>query len=854
MDNQNMDKKIKLFLAGGITVVVVACIIVFFGLTVFMSNETDKSLSEISNIYMSEMNLQLQQKFNSIVNLRLSQVDGITKGVTETGNKYSNELMNELRQNAKIREFTYLALYNKEGVAEHILGENLHIEEYGQMMESLSENGQAVGYATNEAKDKFLMLGINAEYVMQDGSESVALIAGVSMDYLSDALYLDEKDAIMYSHVIAQDGTFVIRNSDAFRKNYFDRIHAVLKEYDGKTPDDIARELRRCMDARENFSAVVNNKGERTYLFCSPIADGNVNWYLVSVMPTGKLDEAVSSLDLVRLVAMVVSVVILLLVMAVIFVLYYRLSRQQLKNTQRAKEQALRANMAKSEFLSSMSHDIRTPMNAITGMTEIALKNIDDRERVEDCLLKVRLSSKHLLGLINDVLDMSKIESGKMVLNITPISLRETMDDIVNIIQPEIKHRNQYFDVFIQKIRSEMVYCDGIRLNQILLNILSNAYKYTPEKGRIDIHVYQEDSPLGENYVRTHFIVEDTGIGMSEEFQQKIFETFEREETEEVRHIVGTGLGMPIVRSIVRLMGGTITLKSEQGKGSSFHIVLDLKIAEQSTEEMRLPKWDILVVDDNEALCLSAAENLKELGVNADWTQDGERAVEMIEERHKQGKDYQCVLIDWKMPKMDGVQTIREIRKRIGKISVFLISAYDWGDIQDEISEEEIDGFIPKPLFKSTLYSSLKKYVEGVKEETPASEQEEYDFSGIRMLLAEDIDLNWEIANEILSTVGLELDRAENGLECVEKLKASEPGYYKGILMDVRMPVMNGYDATKAIRALSRPDSDLPIIAMTADAFSDDAQRCFESGMDAHLTKPLDIKECMRTLQKYLLD
>lgn len=299
-------------------------------------------------------------------------------------------------------------------------------------------------------------------------------------------------------------------------------------------------------------------------------------------------------------------------------------------------------------------------------------------------------------------------------------------------------------------------------------------------------------------------------------------------------------------------MGGKIELQSEEGKGSTFHVIVDMKKSHLEESEMKLPEWNVLVVDDDERLCLSAVANLRDLGVHADWTLDGREAVNMIVEHHEKGEDYHFALIDWKMPNMDGIQTIHEIRKKVGKyMPIFLVSSYDWGELEDKMNSYEIEGFIAKPLFKSTLFVRLQQYMEGYKFDTEGAE-ESIDFSNKHILLSEDIDINWEIANEILSASGLILERAENGLECVNMFKDSEVGFYDAILMDIRMPIMDGYDATKAIRALNRADSSLPIIAMTADAFSDDAQRCFECGMDAHLTKPLDIRECMRTLQKYL--
>lgn len=846
-----MNRKFRRYLVTSIITAVLVCLIVFVLLAVLMSGQTRGTITDISNMYMSEMNLQLQQKFNSITNLRLDQVDGIVRRTPPTEVDYGKSMIDQLDTAAEVRDFTYLGLYSEFGEEERIRGEELIISNFDNLLLQFGEGDlRGIGVAKNAAGDKFFMFGVAAAYPLKNGGKSYALIAGVSMEYLNEALYLDEKEANMYSHVIDGKGNFVIRNGDAFRENYFQRLEETVETADGKKPQDVVKELKDSIKRRQTYSADVVVDGEARRMFCSPVSD-RVDWYWISIMTNQELDVSVTRLDKTRLVISVSSVAVILLMMMIIFIVYYKLSRKQMRELAKSRKEAVDANMAKSEFLSSMSHDIRTPMNAIIGMTEIALKNPGDRHRVEDCLNKVKLSSKQLLGLINDVLDMSKIESGKMTLSENIMSLREVMDDIVNIVRPQVMERNQFFDIFIQSIQSEKVYCDEVRLNQVLLNLLSNALKFTPENGRIDVHLYQEDSPKGTDYVRNHFLVEDTGIGMSEEFQKKIFDSFAREETEQVRHIVGTGLGTSITKSIITLMGGTIEVKSEKGKGSCFHIIVDLKRADPE-EEMVLPDWRVLVVDDNEQLCVSAVSNLEELGVRAEWTQDGREAVKMIEDHHNRQEDYHFVLIDWKMPNMDGVQTMKEIRSKVNSdVPIFLISAYDWGDIEEQLQGSHFEGFIAKPLFKSTLYSHLKQYVDGAKKEAVKA-QEEFDFQGRHILLAEDIDINWEIANEILSSVGLILDRAENGKICVDMLEASEPGYYDAVLMDVRMPVMNGYDATRAIRALDHPDHGLPIIAMTADAFSDDARQCFESGMDAHLTKPLDIKECMRTLEKYL--
>lgn len=849
-----MDKKTINFFRGSITSVIVVSIAVFIALTFFMSVKTEESVEEISYSYMSEMSIQVQQKFQSIIELRLSQVDGIIKRTWTEEAVYGEELLEDLELSGQVRDFTYLALYAGEDNTEVVYGENLSYTNDQHVMERLMNDGSVVAEAETEDGSRVLLLGKRVEYPMRNGVKSIALIAGFSMDYLSEALFLDEEDMAVYYHIIDVNGNFVIRSSGAYRESYFERIRETYSTYNGKTSEQYIQELSLAMQNDEVYYANVLIEGEGKQIYCSRLP-GNTDWYLVFAMPMDFMTKSVSELAAVRVWVTLASVLIIFVAMGIIFLLYYRLSMKQIDNLAKARREAERANMAKSDFLASMSHDIRTPMNAIIGMTGIAQKNLNDRDRVEDCLRKISLSSKHLLGLINDVLDMSKIDSGKMVLNMIPVSLREQMDDLVNIVQPQVSAKKQVFDIFIRDILSEDVICDNVRLNQVLLNLLSNAIKFTPEGGRVDVYMYQEQ-PEGEekeNVIRTHFLVKDTGIGMSPEFQAKIWDTFAREENEQVRYITGSGLGTSIAKKIVDLMGGTIELESEQGKGSTFHVTLDLQKSDVDVDGMKLPDWNILVVDDNRDLCESAVANLQELGTKAEWTQNGMKAVEMIEKRHHENDDYKFVLIDWKMPGMDGVETIREIRKRVGlDIPIFLISAYDWSDMEEAVDESMIEGFISKPLFKSTLYHRLRQYMEEAGDDQEQDSFMEADLTGKRILLAEDIDLNWEVASAILSMTGVELERAVNGQECLNMFDQSEPGYYDAILMDIRMPVMDGYDATRAIKALEREDSGLPIIAMTADAFSDDAQRCLECGMVAHIAKPIDVKECMRILNKYL--
>ena len=847
-----MNKKNMKFLRRSSAGMIIIWIVVMVLLYLFMSSATEKSIMKVSNIYMSEISDQIQEKFTSVITLRMVQLDGVYKRTPPDSEDSRETMLEQLGISAEVREFSSLGFLSEDGEIETVYGAAVTRSDTEEAVIYLINSGRIVTQGYNDSGETFLILGTEAEYQMSSGKTSISLIAAIPMEYLSEALFLYADEGGMYFHIIDGDGKFILKNADIADEDYFSRMLAGLEQYRGKTAEESIEELKSKMAARESYSAFLNYYGEEKHIYCSPIYK-NFNWYIVAVMPEGILSRSITELDTIRTVAMLIALFIIVLSMMVIFFLYHRMTWQQMQELTASRKDALRANKAKSEFLSSMSHDIRTPMNAIIGMTEIAMKNVQDPVRTEECLKKIKLSSKHLLGLINDVLDMSKIESGKMKLNEHALSLRDVMDDLVNITQPQVKAKNQHFDIFIRDIIAEDVNCDSVRLNQVLINLLSNAVKFTPEEGRIDVYVYQEPSPKGEDYVRTHFRVADTGIGMSKEFQEKIYDTFTREETEYVQQLTGTGLGMSITKSIVDLMGGSIELHSELQKGSEFHVVLDFQKAAVKEADMKLPEWKMLVVDDNEQLCTSAVANLEELGVHADWTMDGSRAVEMIEEHHKRNEDYNFVLVDWKMPKMDGIETIQKIRERVEKkIPVFLVSAYDWSDAEEEVNSSSIEGFIPKPLFKSTLFERLIQYADGYDEEQEQKEEPEADFSGKRILLAEDIDINWEDAYEILSSVGLKLERAVNGKECVEKFESSEIGYYDAILMDIRMPIMNGYEATKAIRELERADTDLPIIAMTADAFSDDVQYCIDCGMNGHLAKPIDMRECMRILQQFL--
>ena len=838
------------FLTVSLALVLLLTVCIFSFLAFFMSRKSANTISDVGSVYMVGMGEKVTQHFATTIELRLSQVESLVESF-HPEDAPAGELRDSLAVSAQIRGFESLAFYSPTGEFDMIYGDEPVLADPEPFLASMNNGDKKVAVASTDHGEKDIVLGVSAEYRMSGGETATALVASLPASHIADTLSLYSENTLVYSHIIRRDGTFVIRSGDAFRENYFDRIQALFEEQ-GENGAQYIQELEAAMDTGEDYTALLTFGSERRHLQCNKLPYSE--WFLITVLPYGQLDESVSDLSRTWLYMAFLGCAVVLTALFLVFLQYSRLLREQMAELEQARREAVHANKAKSEFLSNMSHDIRTPMNAIVGMTAIASANIDDKQQVQNCLKKITLSSRHLLGLINDVLDMSKIESGKLTLNMDQVSLREVMDSIVSIAQPQVRSKHQQFDVFIHDISTENVCCDSVRLNQVLLNILGNALKFTPEGGLIQVSLYEESSPRGEDYVRTHITVKDNGIGMTPEFKAKIFESFVREDSARVRRTEGSGLGMAITKYIVDTMGGTITVESELGKGSEFHVTLDLQRAETPEEEMILPEWNILVVDDDQQLCESTTASLKSIGVKADWALNAEKALDMLDHRAKIQDSYHIILLDWKLPDMDGITAAKEIRRRFGSDTpIMLISAYDWSEIEAEAKDAGITGFISKPLFRSTLFYGLKPFISSpdAAEETH-HEEKCADFTGRRVLLAEDNDLNWEIANELLSDLGLELEWAENGRICVDKFENSPVGFYDAVLMDLRMPVMTGYEATEAIRNLDRPDKDIPIIAMTADAFSEDIKKCLDAGMNAHVAKPIDIREVSRLLEKFI--
>ena len=519
-----------------------------------------------------------------------------------------------------------------------------------------------------------------------------------------------------------------------------------------------------------------------------------------------------------------------------------------------ALEMAKVANHAKTSFLSSVSHDIRTPMNAIMGMIPLLQEAAEDPAQVREYTQKIDAASQHLLGLINDVLDMNRIESGSAVLNIGEMNLADVIDELNTIIRPQAREKKQTFEIFATQLHYEHLLADKVRINQIMLNILSNAVKYTPEGGRIEMWV-AELPQVDPNYSRIRFTVIDNGQGMSKEFQKVLFDPFTRETDTGINEIQGTGLGMAITKSLVDLMGGTITVNSKLGGGSTFIVELELRIQEQGGDPDFWTKLGIkrmIVADDDEEICHEIMKKMSNTGVETDYATNGNRAVRMICEAHESGRPYDLVLMDWKMPGLSGTEMVRTLQKDCPvEIPILLFSAYDWGDIQKDANEVGIRQFLSKPFFMSNFREAVGRMM-GQSKDAPAVE-EKSAVAGRKVMVVDDIELNRMILVKILTTLGAVCDEVKNGQEAVEKFESSQPGEYDLILMDIQMPVLNGYEATRAIRASAHPSAQsVAIIAMTANAFVDDIRSALEAGMDAHIAKPIVMDRLTGTIREVL--
>ncbi|MCM1315304.1 MAG: response regulator [Muribaculaceae bacterium] len=838
-----MKKKLKVMLLIflGFLIIMATAVMMFRYMNERVNELNHETVQDVGYTYLSALTAETVNHSRTYFSSKFDSLDQIIDAVEgmELDGEY---IKSEIESGA-----TYIAMLTEDGERVTLRGDDTFKPLDKESFDYTIEHEEDKVILVENDKNNRMIEMVNTRNFELGGTKYKALMCGIHPDTLNTVLNLFYGEEMVYSFVIRQaDTAFVVRNENADTDTYFQRISRMYEDYDGMVAEDYINQIGEAMSKNETYHSAFMIDGDLRMLYARPFSYSN--WYLVTFMRYNEINQIIDTNNAKISDIFNMCLVGLFIVFIAVFAGYATFSYNQIKKQNELRRVAVSANKAKSEFLSNMSHDIRTPMNVIIGMTDIAASNIDDKQRVQECLSKITRSSHHLLSLINDVLDMSKIESSKMTLSMVQISFRENLENVVTMIQPQINAKHQNFNVYINSIISEDVYCDSLRLNQILINLLSNAVKYTQVEGDISLTLTQENSPKGEDYVRNHIYVKDNGMGMTEDFVKVIFESFVREDRKRVTKEEGTGLGMAITKHIVDIMGGTIEVKSRVNEGSEFHVTLDLKKGDTDMNNMDLEGLKVLVVDDDEELCQTAMQSLKEIGAFPEYATSCEEAVEMV----KGSSDkYDVILVDWHMPESNGVETTKKIREfTIDDMPIILISVYDLSEVESEARGAGINGFILKPLFKSTLFFGIKQYMGSeVIEEIPDNE---ITFDGGKVLLAEDNELNAEITTDILTEAGFEVDWAENGRVCAEKFQYSEVNHYRAVLMDIRMPIMNGYEATQKIRSMERPDNDIPIIAMTADAFAEDVAKAAEAGMNGHVAKPVDVNALFHILRREL--
>ena len=863
-------------------VLILSLLLTYFLMTGTMNSINDASEQEALAL-LTENAVQMNNIIKNQLTSNWKQIDTVCMGLEHLESHSVNEVVSFL-QDASTDAYDMLLLS----------GEGSFLDRSGQQgVKQISKDLLPL----MRGEDRILLLRQNKDTdILTFGKRIKPLSVGAEkMEYLFVYYKLDSYLGLLKMESFGGNGRIRIIDSRGTTLLHSDNLpdsenrylffgtfkNAEFLRHDIVKDSDSFREY--VLSEKSDAIHVKLDSGEDEIISFARIPD--TDWHIViSIDQSLVMGTRLLSVEKIGRTSMLAVMLIVLFALLAIFVVVYQSQRQteaQNKELEKLNEQlrvnntsleearhlaeqsflvAEEANKAKSTFLSNMSHDIRTPMNAIIGFTTLAASNIDNQEKVKDYLSKILSSSNHLLSLINDVLDMSRIESGKIYLEEQEANLSDILHDIKTIITGQIHAKQLELYMDVMDVTDEDVYCDKTRLNQVLLNLLSNAIKFTPAGGTVSVRVAQlPNAPEGSGLYEIR--VKDTGIGMSQQFAKRIFEPFERERTSTVSKIQGTGLGMAISKNIIDMMGGTIEVHTEQDKGTEFviRVALRLQPERRSAEKIKeLEGLKALVVDDDFNTCDSVTKMLVQVGMRSEWTLFGKEAILRARQSIELGDAFHAYIIDWRLPDMNGIEVTRQIRALGDETPIIILTAYDWSDIEAEAKAAGVTAFCSKPMFMSDLRETLLAALGQQKAESGSilpHVNDAFRFKEKRLLLVEDNELNREIALEILGEYGFQIDSAENGVQAVEKVTASKPGDYDLVLMDIQMPLMDGYEATRRIRALENPAlAGIPILAMTANAFDEDRKAAMDCGMNGFLSKPIQIEELIHTLQSVFVE
>lgn len=803
--------------------------LLFGGVTASYIRKFNRTLEEENRIRMAETGENIRTYMNAVIDNNRSLL--LNAAVALAAVREENR-MSYLEKMQEQDHFVYIGYAETDGLLYTTLSsEARDISEDSYFKEALTGDYAVTGIVREILKDSAVS-GVILAVPIPEGQGVVT--AMIDLRQLEVALETSNFGGQGYSYIIDKEGSLVLYKRSMDYYNFFNLLDNVTFET-GFSHDAILKDIR---EGNAGLSCYANFDVKQYAYYC-PL--GLNDWTAVNIVAKDVVTQKTDALVYELTGLCIVSVAVFLLLAAIVVILFNQSQNRK------------RADKAKSTFLANMSHDIRTPMNAIIGMTAIAFKHLDDPGQVKKCLNRIESSSQYLLGLINDVLDMSKIESGKMTLHNEYVPLPEVISRMITIVQPSIKSKKQKFSIQLHHVEHEHICTDSLRLSQVFINILSNASKFTPEGGKItvDIEELQQNSPETANY---RFSFSDTGIGMSPEFVKDIFSSFSREQDSRKNGIEGTGQGMAISKCIVDAMHGTILVKSHQGKGTVFTVELEFQLDRNEPDPVPIPVLRVLIVTDDRNCRDYTSGILNSLGMNTECADTTEEAAVKLKETKNSNKAYDLLIMDARSTGTDMRQYVGEIRTAIGQdIPVLFICAYDCDEIESQVFTDRLNAFVREPLFRSKLCKKLRSLIgQDSNTENMDSGNKEFDFTGLRFLLVEDNELNREIAAMLFSDTGAVVEMACNGEEGLHHFEEAPAGYYALILMDIQMPVMDGYTATRKIRRLKRPDaSTIPIIAMTANAFAEDVAACMEVGMNAHLSKPLDMQIVQETIQSF---